>query len=85
MAPRRSKKARSQKKPQKGSLQKFNVKQLQNTEFYCLNMKCRCRVNGKNVKIENKRMPNGCPRVKGKCQQCGNVVYRILAKDTPLK
>lgn len=88
MAPRKSQRKVLRKKTKKTKskpMKKFDINNLQDTEFFCFSVKCGCRVTGKNVKLVDKPMPNGCPRVKGNCRQCGGKVYRILAKDTKLK
>ena len=80
---RTPKRSRNKKSRKSVPLKKINIKDLQSTEFYCV--KCGINVVGKNVVVNPKPMPNGCPTLSGKCPKCNGKLFRIVSKDLKLK
>lgn len=68
---------RSNKRP-KGKLGVPDLKNLDNNKFYCF--KCGV-VKCKGVKMDSKKMPNGCSRLVGMCPQCNSKVMKVLPKN----
>lgn len=68
---------KSNKRP-KGKLGPPDLNNLDNNKFYCF--KCGVvKCNG--VKMDSKKMPNGCSRIIGMCPQCNSKVMRFMPKN----
>ncbi len=75
---RKSKGSRKSKRGNNSRLGAPDLKNLDNNKFYCF--KCGVvQCNG--VKMDSKRMKNGCQRLVAQCSKCTTKLYRILPKN----